>query len=90
MTEELLDESQTHAGFEKVRGIAVAQRVNRDSLAETQLFHQLAHARLDTVPRHGVGGSGALPNTPVTGGKEPDLVPVRDPELAEHGQGPRR
>ena len=62
MAQAFLDVTHRHAGFDHVRGVAVAQRVRPDRLAEAGFDHGPAQRALHGGLRHGLVGRGtALP-----------------------------
>ena len=69
---------------------SLAQGVNRDPLAESQLLDHALHRAVDAGACHRFGRRVGLGVVPPRGREQPGRVAVRDPVLAEHGQSPGR
>jgi len=80
MTQVGLDHPQIHPGFEQMRGIRMAQRVNRRRLRDAALSQRRAQGAL--YPALAQRGWAQLPGARGPW-KEPDGVAMRAPELAQ-------
>jgi hypothetical protein len=90
VAEVLLDEAQIDTGLEQVRGVAVAQGVDRDALSEAELPDHAPHGALHAGAGDGLGGgAGGLGVTP-DGGEEPERIALGAPVVAQHVQRARR
>src|SRR5271165_4127947 len=86
----LLDQPQVDASLQKMGGVAVPQRVDRQRLAPAQLLHHPLHRMLYTVLRHGAVGGHSLAWVAADVREQPNRVAVSHPVFAEQGQSAGR
>ena len=82
-----LNDAQTHAGFQQVGGVGMAQAVDRDAFGDARLLLGEATGFLQRTDRNRRRGWLTLRPAGPAGRKQPDRMAVREPILAQQLQG---